>query len=175
MSFVPWGDVPAARVPGSGPWVIYALVDPRDETVRYVGVTIGSLEARLDRHVRRPTNDRVRAWLGEIGVRPHVRALHSPRDRWEDAERGWIAWFRARGDLLNADPGGICRTSGGAPIARKMVPPRDWNEKRVKNSLTWKQKRAAAKLASERAAVARLSGPVRRLSREEIAKLYPPK
>jgi hypothetical protein len=124
VSFVLWSSVPAAAV-ANGPWQIYALVDPRDERVRYVGVTIRPLFDRLADHIEKPTNREMRRWFADLdaqGSAPSVRLLIGVSDAWEDAERGWIAWFRARGELLNIDPGGICRDHKGKPIKARMKP-----------------------------------------------------
>lgn len=157
--FVEWSTVPATSESG-GAWLIYALLDPRDLRVRYVGMTRSSLDERLAGHRKQPTNKAMRRWfrdLTEAGKEPVARLLSAPRDRWEDAERGWIAWFRQRGELLNVDPGGNCRKAGGAPIASKMRPPAPWNAKgrhgkrshRPKKNDPWShvRKTAAAKVA----------------------------
>ncbi len=114
--FVHWASVPAAPEGSSGVWFIYALVDPRDEGVRYVGVTDKALADRLRGHLRKPTNGLMRSWLSDVrasGLLPSIRLLSAPLGHWEHAEQGWIAWFRRRGQLLNVDPGGMARTKGG--------------------------------------------------------------
>jgi hypothetical protein len=58
----------------------------------------------------------MRAWLGDLraaGIVPQIRLLSASTAGWEAAERGWISWFRERGDLLNVDPGGNCRDAKG--------------------------------------------------------------
>lgn len=120
MSFVPLTHALAQprqkRRGGHGP-TIYALVDSRGG-VRYVGQTRAPLQARLDRHGAHPTNAAMAGWLAQ--GRPRIAALEQVSDaEWEDAERGWIAWFRQRGELLNVDPGGEYRTNVGAP--RRMT------------------------------------------------------
>src|ERR1700690_226072 len=85
---------------------VYALCGP-DTRVRYVGITRKTLPERLRRHYEQPTNRAMSTWLGEMyldGVEPRMVLLeYVSKHEWEDAERGWIAWFRARGDLLNVD------------------------------------------------------------------------
>jgi len=111
--------VELSRVPivaGSGSSLkVYALVDPRDRTARYVGVTNRSLERRLDWHLRSPTNSRTRAWFTDLrrfGLRPDIVKLQNVVRNWEICEMQWIAWFRARGDLLNFDAGGELAQAG---------------------------------------------------------------
>lgn len=132
MAFVNWADVPASRESG-GVWMIYALIDPRDDSVRYVGVTNRPLNVRLSGHIKKPTNRGTRAWIADLsanGITPMIRLLSAPRNDWEQAERGWIAWFRERGALLNVDPGGICRTRGGKLIKRVPAKARAHSKKK---------------------------------------------
>lgn len=104
---------------------IYVLLDPRDSTVRYVGVTAGELEARRSRHVAEPTNTGMAAWismLGSMAMEPEVRLLtFAPGGYWQDVEMNWIAWFRARGHLLNKDPGGNYRGDKGKARGTKKA------------------------------------------------------
>lgn len=128
MAFVHWSTVPASSE-GGGLWMIYALLDPRDSTVRYVGVTNRPLNVRLSGHMSSPASRGVKAWIRELvglSSRPGIRLLSAPRDKWEDAERGWISWFRARGDLLNVDPGGICRDRNGNLIKKRKHKQDPW-------------------------------------------------
>jgi hypothetical protein len=112
MGFVRWADVPATTDTGLGPWLIYALVDPSDEGVRYVGVTNGDLEKRRRGHIAKPTNRMMRRWLVTC-PEPSIRVLFCATTHWDHAEQGWIEWFRERGELLNVDPGGMCRGKDG--------------------------------------------------------------
>lgn len=98
---------------------IYVLVDPRDAGVRYVGKTRSTLTKRLLRHIEEPTNAMMAAWfrnLASLKLRPHIEALEFvSKAEWQDAERGWIHWFRKHGDLLNIDLGGNHRDGLGRP------------------------------------------------------------
>lgn len=98
--------------------VIYALVDPYDDCVRYIGVTSRTLAQRLALHLQKPTNAGMGEWLRGLmatGERPKIVKLEwVSRNEWEDAERGWIYWCRERGQLLNIDRGGLARTATGA-------------------------------------------------------------
>lgn len=138
MSFVPWSSVPASQPHIQGPWLIYALVDPGDDCVRYVGMTSESLEIRLDGHIKQPTNRKMREWIAGLkaaGTTPLIRLLIAVDHGWQRAERAWIAWFLKRGELLNVDPGGLCRDKSGRLIpAMAKVANIDWSPK-------WKRKR----------------------------------
>lgn len=94
---------------------VYALYDRRDMKVRYVGVTNRPLSERLAMHRQKPTNGTMRAWLAEASERVCASLLETvPVAEWESAERGWIAWFRRRGQLYNVDRGGLARDERGA-------------------------------------------------------------
>lgn len=91
---------------------IYALIDPRDQTVRYVGATRRSLAERLTAHVYRPNghNWQLAAWIGSLkrdGLKPVVRLLARKHEsKWEKLEKHWSRWFRSRGALYNIADGG---------------------------------------------------------------------
>ncbi len=94
---------------------IYGLYDQRDGLVRYVGVTKRPLSDRLLMHKQRPTNAAMRSWLSSSSNHIAAALLETvPKRDWQDAERGWIAWFRQRGVLYNVDQGGIARDEHGA-------------------------------------------------------------
>ncbi len=127
--FVPLSQalaMPRQKMPGP-PLVIYAMVDRSDMRVRYVGVTkSGNLDERLRKHRALPTNREMRAWL-EVGDPVMSPLEYVNRAEWEAAERGWIFWFRSRGNLLNVDPGGLFRDAGGRPrgfVPGKYQPPK---------------------------------------------------
>lgn len=100
---------------------MYALVDAQDR-IRYVGKTVCELDVRLAWHLSKPTNWRMRLWLrAEL---PTIRLITFARRRDVDrAEVWWIAWCRARGRLLNVDPGGRYRGARGKvrPGARRFA------------------------------------------------------
>lgn len=94
---------------------IYALTDPRDGRVRYVGKTVKPLEKRRLRHVSdircgRGSRPR-RKWIGELldeGLDPEIGLIEEcDEDTWAERERFWIAYYRAYGNgLTNVQPGG---------------------------------------------------------------------
>lgn len=93
---------------------IYALVDPRDDRVRYIGKANEPLR-RLHLHVH-PINLRGRnhkqQWIKSliaVGLRPRLHVIcWVPLEHWQEAERFWIAWWRRNypGDLTNHCDGG---------------------------------------------------------------------
>ena len=114
--------VPRNTVKRKGYLTIYAICG--NGRVRYVGVTRKSLMQRLRRHLEEPTNAAMGAWFKSAyldGVAIKMVPLeYVSSDEWEDAERGWIHWFRQRGTLLNVDRGGRARDALGRP--RQFVP-----------------------------------------------------
>lgn len=96
-------------------FLIYGLIDPRDDQLRYVGQTSCSLRARLVRHVYRARwgqhyRDR---WIRLMGQTPDIVELEvcATRAEADEAERHFIAYFRYLGcRLTNLASGGI----GGA-------------------------------------------------------------
>lgn len=104
-----------ARLPG-GKALVYGLVDPRTNAVRYVGKTLNP-RRRMETHLEKPCNARLAVWLGELkflGLRPEMVAIEIvPRSHWERAERKWIAHYRTLCDTLNVQPGGRVKYRGG--------------------------------------------------------------
>ena len=85
---------------------IYALVDPRTDTVRYVGKTRHT-NARLAKHIQAPGSKRLAQWLDELragNTLPALRVLESVDDSVAaNAESFWIRYMNAVTDeaLLN--------------------------------------------------------------------------
>jgi len=94
---------------------IYALRDPRDRSVHYIGKS-NSPRSRLLQHLEDKTsNAQKAAWIDElvaVGLRPALEILDEvERKDWPQAERDWIAFGFAEGwPLTNISPGGC----GGA-------------------------------------------------------------
>jgi hypothetical protein len=91
--------------PSDGYGAVYALVDPRNNAVRYVGQTVTLLTNRLAGHLA-SKNPGIRAWtreLRQLGLRPTIRVIrHVPLADLGTAEaqaianHAWDGW-----DLLN--------------------------------------------------------------------------
>lgn len=101
-------DSPGHQTCGDGH--IYALVDPRDSTVRYVGYS-ASPNIRHRQHAAGNVQNReLRTWELELhaaGLEPRFVVLTRAGANWEIHERRWIRYFRIRGRIYNKDPGGI--------------------------------------------------------------------
>lgn len=86
--------------------VIYALVDPRDGLVRYVGVTRNP-SSRFSQHLRMPSsegsqkNDWIKS-LKDISMTPVFVFLDTVKDTAADeTELEWIKHFSTLGVLFN--------------------------------------------------------------------------
>lgn len=94
-------------------WYIYVLIDPRTDAVRYVGVTVAP-QHRLTGHIRDASYQSTRKanWIKQLlrcELRPEMRILEEVigHDLSREAERRWIAHYRAEGAILtNATDGG---------------------------------------------------------------------
>jgi hypothetical protein len=89
---------------------IYALIDPRDEKIRYVGKTRKTLDERLLGH-QRVTRTHRGAWIAQLqycGFLPRIELIcEVPDPLGSAAEVFWIAYLRALGcDLVNGSGGG---------------------------------------------------------------------
>lgn len=94
---------------------IYAISDPRDGNIRYVGQTCRAPNQRLNGHLvdaRRGASSHRNDWLRSVmrdGHRPvlNVISWREGQNAADERERFWIAAFRSQGfDLTNAAEGG---------------------------------------------------------------------
>jgi hypothetical protein len=130
--------------------IIYALLDPSDYAVRYVGYALDGPK-RLESHLQQSLKARGHkaAWIRSLrarGERPILVTLEdlSGDVDWRVNERWWIAWMRELGcDLTNTTDGGE-----GGNIAASHTP-----EAQAKRSASNKGKKRSAefcRLTSER-------------------------
>lgn len=87
-------------------WSIYALIDPRTDEVRYVGATVNTTQ-RLTDHIKASANETTHKghWIKQLqalGLRPRMQILEQVigHDASTEAERRWIAHYRAAGVVL---------------------------------------------------------------------------
>lgn len=100
----------------SKPTFIYGLIDPRNETLRYVGKTVLPIPNRITTHVWRarkaPRKRHSMAWIFSLdaeNMKPdyEIFEIVPPGGDWVEAERFWIGYFRMVGaDLCNHTIGG---------------------------------------------------------------------
>lgn len=103
--------------------LIYALVDPRDDVVRYVGRTTdpyGRMRAHLgDRDHEGAAKQRWTAALHELGIEPRMVVLQAVEHAdAPDAERCWISRYALEHKLFN-DPAEL----GWLPVPEPSVEP----------------------------------------------------
>ena len=90
---------------------IYVLVDPRTNKIRYVGRAVNT-KNRLKGHMHGKDGKHTRNWIEQLkrkGMKPRLLVVEIVSDEnWRDAERKWIAYYRANGTRLTniADGGG---------------------------------------------------------------------
>jgi hypothetical protein len=103
-------------------WHVYALIDPRDGVVRYVGITY-RLVQRLKAHLADQSDTSKTAWvttLRSLGFVPEMRILETGYGGWieqAECEQRWVAQYRPTGELFNMSSGGENgRGRGGARI-----------------------------------------------------------
>jgi hypothetical protein len=107
--------------------IVYALLDPSDHLVRYVGMTVESADRRRKRHIytskRRETH--CARWvrsLTKAGLEPEILVLEEVDDPLALPKREifWIALYRKHGaDLTNLSDGGE-GTRGPKPEAVRL-------------------------------------------------------
>jgi hypothetical protein len=126
---------------------IYALCDPRNNRIRYVGKA-DNVKKRVQNHMcpsnLKRKNRHVCQWLSslvKLGVRPDVKILEileSDSD-WEQIEKKWISHFRNIGlDLTNITDGG----EGGATYGRLNKP---WTDQ---HRINYRKSRKGMKVTS---------------------------
>ncbi len=110
-------------MPDARPWFIYALADPRDDEIRYIGKSV-DVATRVKCHMRDQGSTRKARWLRSLvalGLEPSVMLLQSGTGDWEIAERAWIALLGERYDLTNATEGGDGLHGPGAETREKIA------------------------------------------------------
>jgi hypothetical protein len=119
--------------PSDDDGVIYALVDPRDETVRYIGKESVPF-ARYDLHVGRrspspnepPSPRKVAGWidgLKRLNLSPfRYEVLRCPQAQLDLEETRAIAWGNALGRLLNVHGGGRWCDEEGYHSMKNIIP-----------------------------------------------------
>jgi hypothetical protein len=68
---------------------VYALIDPRDNKIRYIGKTTQPIHARLAGHLTKPTNPAMRVWINSLdlhGLAPRIEAVSTPTVEALDGE-----------------------------------------------------------------------------------------
>lgn len=91
---------------------IYALIDPTDNQIRYVGKTIYNLSTRLSQHIRDKNNKTYKfKWINSLlnkNAKPKIVLIEEVfEDEWIEKERMYIRLFNSMGfKLTNTSEGG---------------------------------------------------------------------
>lgn len=92
---------------------IYALIDPRDQTIRYIGKS-DDPHKRLLVHLREKSDTYKNRWIKSLqsqGLVPELLIVEEvSRDQWGVREQYWIVYYREQGAALtNTEEGGLGR------------------------------------------------------------------
>lgn len=86
---------------------IYALKDPRNNKLRYIGKSVALLK-RYFQHLKDSGDTRKARWIRKLlslGLKPDVISLEiCDNNNWQEKEKFWIAHYKK--DLFNHTPGG---------------------------------------------------------------------
>lgn len=103
------------------PWLIYALVDPRTDEVRYIGATCRAVRLAEHLHSAKRHKTHKARWIAgllEVGMPPVMVALERcAAADWVSCERFWIRAFRQLGARLTNHTDGGEGASGVVPGA----------------------------------------------------------
>lgn len=90
--------------------IVYGLIDPLTNELRYVGITKRKLTLRLREHLADPYMCHKWHWIRKLlekGLVPEIFVIEEEETQYlEDAERFWISYFRFLGCALTNHSGG---------------------------------------------------------------------
>lgn len=112
---------------------IYKLVDPIDESIRYVGLTFNSLKQRLKSHRNEKSKSHKTNWINHLkglGQSPYIELIETVSDYNEACERE-IFWI----DKLKKEGHNLTNHASGGNKNKKMS-----NEVRLKMSFSQKER-----------------------------------
>lgn len=128
-------------------FIVYALVDPRDGTPKYVGQSRnGTKRARahmMPSSLNKPDNPRKNDWLRELlalGLSPEIRVLANfiDGDPLDLAERKWIAHGWREWNIFNIASGGSSQMLGRhhSPESRRKMSKANTGQKRSPDQIS---------------------------------------
>lgn len=104
---------------------IYGLIDPRNQQLRYIGVTKNPAARRRAHRRLQHTKDKRSSWITSLrkkGLKPEFFIIEETDEiNWIDTEVFWINYFRYIGsDLLNMVAGGVGILNPTAEVRAKI-------------------------------------------------------
>lgn len=141
---------------------IYALIDSRNNHVKYIGKTIQSLNNRLSSHYSLSDNDLTHRanWIRELKVlnlKPIIELIEEVDENiWEEREIYWIEYYSKLYKLTNTDKGGKGAHKVKIDIrVRKSITSKEmWNKpeyrEKMKHKLKNTQSEENRKIQSEK-------------------------
>ena len=134
---------------------IYALVDPRDANVRYIGRSFVP-EDRYKRHLIDKSETHKTRWIRQlksVGLQPELKILDVVSEQqWSDAERQWMSKYK---DLTNSCAGGygiLCpSTETRMKMRNKKLGQKQTKEHRARVSAAHKGKKKPPRTADHKA------------------------
>lgn len=125
-------------------YLLYGLYDPNDKNLKYVGITVRSLNERLNDHCKQPTNPRMKKWIDNLkneNKRPKIELIKK-YENYEElliSEKNEILKQRNNGiDLYNFSDGGDINPMFGkthTKEAREKISKIQKNRKRTKEEI----------------------------------------
>lgn len=114
----------------AGNTFIYALIDPTNGEIRYVGKT-DTVDIRLQQHVKEKAQNLSKVgWIGSLlqcGLMPEIKVLEICDElNWIEREKHWIKHGREYGwnllNMTNGGEGGAFRSSTPKLITKSLSP-----------------------------------------------------
>lgn len=124
--------------------LIYILVDPKTNKVRYVGQTTKKLEQRLSSHINKARNTPNRTthkntWIKSLikeDLKPIIKLIEIvSEDEWKEKEKYYIKKYKELGeDLLNLSEGGDSGSMpGGKRVWKSEIEKSEWRKKIIES------------------------------------------
>lgn len=146
---------------------IYALVDPRDNSIKYIGKTI-NMKERLRQHIGgwsrdNPRKDRWIKKLKELDLEPKIIDIHKTDElTWPFWEIFYIDFLKKIGlDLFNILDG------GDSPPSRKGSHLSNWHLERIREASTGKKFSKKSKEKISKALLGNTNGKFKKASDSE--------
>jgi hypothetical protein len=132
---------------------IYTLIDSRDNTIRYIGKTIQSLNNRLSSHCSLSDNDLTHRanWIRELKtlkLKPIIELIEEVDENiWEEREIYWIEYYSKLYKLTNTDKGGkgSHKVKSDTRIKKSITSKQMWDNPEYREKMKHKLKNAQSK------------------------------